>query len=410
MNILLLNHYAGSLVHGMEYRPFYLAREWVKAGHQVHIVAASFAHVRSVQPQLLEGQSYATEVIEGVHYHWLKTPSYQGNGWGRVKNMLSFMWAVRKQARHFARLIKPDVVIASSTYPMDIGPAQKIAKITQAQLVYEVHDLWPLSPKTLGNMSDWHPFIMWVQWAEDKAYRIADKVVSMLPMTLPYMQSRGLEAKKWSHVPNGIDLSEWQGYSVLNPKHHQQVDSIAAKGQPMVGYAGAHGVANALDTLLDTAALLKDQVQFLLVGNGPEKAALAQRVKQEGLSNVHLMDAIAKAEIPAFLDAVQIAYIGWHPNPLYRFGIAPNKLMDYMMAAKPIVHSVEAGNDLVQDANCGISVLPNQAQESAEAILQLAKLSPEEQKKLGQNGRDYVMQHHTYQALAAQFIDILNAK
>lgn len=409
MNILLLNHYAGSLQHGMEYRPFYLAREWVKAGHQVHIVAASFAHVRSVQPQLTQGQTYATQVIEGVHYHWYKTPSYQGNGLGRIKNMLAFMRAVSQQAKHLAQLIKPDVVIASSTYPMDIGPAQKIAKISKAQLVYEVHDLWPLSPKTLGNMSDWHPFIMWVQWAEDKAYRVANKVVSMLPKTLQYMQSRGLDEKKWSHVPNGIDVSEWQGNSVLNDKHKQAIQAIALKGLPMVGYAGAHGVANAMDTLLDTAALLKGQVEFVLVGKGPEKERLMQRVTQENLSNVHLLDSVAKIEIPAFLDCMNIAYIGWHPNPLYRFGIAPNKLMDYMMAAKPIVHSVEAGNDLVQEANCGISVPPNQPQAAANAILQLAQLSTLQQQQLGQNGRHYVMQHHTYKALADQFIKILQS-
>lgn len=409
MNILLLNHYAGSLQHGMEYRPFYLAREWVKAGHQVHIVAASFAHVRSVQPQLAQGQTYATQVIEGVHYHWYKTPSYQGNGLGRIKNMLAFMRAVSQQAKHLAQLIKPDVVIASSTYPMDIGPAQKIAKISKAQLVYEVHDLWPLSPKTLGNMSDWHPFIMWVQWAEDKAYRVANKVVSMLPKTLQYMQSRGLDEKKWSHVPNGIDVSEWQGNSVLNDKHKQAIQAITQKGLPMVGYAGAHGVANAMDTLLDTAALLKGRVEFVLVGKGPEKERLMQRVTQENLSNVHLLDSVAKIEIPAFLESMNIAYIGWHPNPLYRFGIAPNKLMDYMMAAKPIVHSVEAGNDLVQEANCGISVPPNQPQAAANAILQLAQLSPVQQQQLGQNGREYVMQHHTYKALADQFIKILQS-
>jgi glycosyltransferase involved in cell wall biosynthesis len=84
--------------------------------------------------------------------------------------------------------------------------------------------------------------------------------------------------------------------------------------------------------------------------------------------------------------------------------------MDYMMAAKPIVHSVEAGNDLVQEANCGISVPPNQPQDAANAILQLAQLSTAQQQQLGQNGRNYVMQHHTYKALADQFIAILQTK
>ena len=50
MKILLLNHYAGSPIHGMEYRPFYLAKEWLELGHDVTVVGASFSHLRSKQP------------------------------------------------------------------------------------------------------------------------------------------------------------------------------------------------------------------------------------------------------------------------------------------------------------------------------------------------------------------------
>ncbi|MFD2270333.1 glycosyltransferase [Undibacterium arcticum] len=111
--------------------------------------------------------------------------------------------------KHLAQSFKPDVVIASSTYPMDIWPARRIAKLAQAKLVYEVHDLWPLSPMELGGMSKWHPFIMLVQAAEDYAYRHADVVISMLPKVQEYMQSRGLAPHKLHIVPNGIDPTEW---------------------------------------------------------------------------------------------------------------------------------------------------------------------------------------------------------
>jgi len=177
MNILLINHYAGSTRHGMEFRPFYLAREWVRAGHRVQIVAASFSHIRARQPEF-DGAAL-DEQIEGIDYRWLRTPAYTGNGAGRVKNMLAFMAALWRDGPRLAREFRPDVVIASSTYPMDIWPARRIAKLSQARLVYEVHDLWPLSPMELGGLSRWHPFIVWVQLAEDYAYRHADKVVSI---------------------------------------------------------------------------------------------------------------------------------------------------------------------------------------------------------------------------------------
>jgi hypothetical protein len=66
-----------------------------------------------------------------------------------------------------------------------------------------------------------------------------------------------------------------------------------------------------------------------------------------------LLPPIPKAQIPAFLAAIDIAYIGWQRVPIYRFGIAPNKLMDYMMAGCAVLHSVEAGNDPVAEAGCG---------------------------------------------------------
>ena len=191
MNILLINHYAGSPKHGMEYRAYYLAREWVRMGHRVQIVASSESHIRAQQPQL-SGLDRLNETINGIQYTWFETPTYSGNGIGRVRNIAAFIGHLYRAGKQLARSFKPDVVIASSTYPMDIWPAQRIACMARGSLVYEVHDLLPLSPMELGSMSKWHPFIMLVQAAEDYAYRNADVVVSMLPKVREYMESRGM--------------------------------------------------------------------------------------------------------------------------------------------------------------------------------------------------------------------------
>ena len=203
MNILLINHYAGSCKHGMEYRPYYFAREWTRLGHQVLIVASSESHVRAVQPQFTEKRF--DEVIDGINYTWLKTSKYTKNGIGRVLNIFSFIYQLYRESSKLAKSFKPDVVVSSSTYPLDIWPAHRIAKIAKAQLVFEVHDLWPLSPMELGGMSKWHPFIVLVQVAEDYAYRRAHYVISMLPKVQSYMESRGMLSHKLAIVQNGID-------------------------------------------------------------------------------------------------------------------------------------------------------------------------------------------------------------
>jgi len=102
LNILLINHYAGTPSLGMEYRPYYLAREWVRTGHRVTVVAANFSHVRARQPQA--GQ----EVVDGITYHWLPTPGYQGNGLGRVKNIWHFLRQVWQRAPALVAACQPD--------------------------------------------------------------------------------------------------------------------------------------------------------------------------------------------------------------------------------------------------------------------------------------------------------------
>ncbi len=403
MKILYLNHYAGSPALGMEYRPYYLAREWVRAGHRVQMLAADFSHLRSSQPQA------GDELIDGIAYRWYRTPHYQGNGLGRVRNIGAFLRAVWADTPRLLREFNPEVVIASSTYPMDIWVARRLARRAGAKLVFEVHDLWPLSPIELSGMSPRHPFALLCQAAEDAAYRDADVVVSMLPKVQAHMASRGLDLRKLHIVPNGITLDEWLGEPpALRADAAAALTAAHQAGRTVVGYAGSMGLPNALDTLLDAAALLKDQpLQFVLVGGGHEQSRLAQRVADEGLRQVQFLPPIPKAQVPAFLAGVDIATLCWQRVPIYRFGIAPNKLMDYMMARCAVLHAAEAGNDPVAEAGAGLTVTPESPAAVAAGLLQLAALSPAQRREMGERGRAYVLAHHTYPVLAQRFMAAL---
>lgn len=403
MNILYLNHYAGSPGYGMEYRPYYLSREWVRAGHKVRVVAADQSHVRARAPKP------GRETIDGIEYLWVATPRYRGNGIGRARNIAVFLLALWRDARRLVRDFEPQVVIASSTYPMDIWVARHLARLAGAKLVFEVHDLWPLSPIELSGMPRWHPFVLLCRWAEGTAYRDADVVVSMLPKVHDYMASRGLDLHKLAVVPNGITLEEWVGHGEpLAPGALAALDAARRDGRTVVGYAGSHGLPNALDTLLDAARELRDEpFHFVLVGDGLEKPRLEQRVRDEGLERVTMLPPIPKAQIPSFLAAVDIAYIGWQRVPIYRFGIAPNKLMDYMMAGCVVLHSVEAGNDPVAEAACGITVEPGSPSAVADGLRRLATLSPDQRRTYGERGREFVLRHHTYPVLARQFLQAM---
>ena len=408
MRLLLINHYAGTPALGMEYRPYYLAREWVRQGHAVQIIAGSFSHVRSRQPEMA-GEP-REEWIDGILYRWLPLPRYSGNGLGRAWNIGRFLWPLWRDAARLASSFKPDAVIASSTYPMDIWVAQRIAGFARAKLVHEVHDLWPLSPIELTGMSPQHPFIRLCQAAEDAACRDADLVVSMLPNVHAHLASRGLDPARLVIVPNGVAPDDWraEGTPAVALRPDVALALRPHPGELVVGYAGSMGLPNALDTLLDAAALLRDMpLRFVLVGSGHERERLARRIAGENLVKVQLLEAIPKAQIPAFLAAVDIAYIGWQRVPIYRFGIAPNKLMDYMMAGCSVLHSVQAGNDPVAEAGCGLTVAPESAEAVADGLRRLAALGASERQAMGARGRAHVLAHHTYPVLAQQVIRAL---
>jgi glycosyltransferase involved in cell wall biosynthesis len=162
--------------------------------------------------------------------------------------------------------------------------------------------------------------------------------------------------------------------------------------------------------VLDAAKLLRNvPVSFVLVGDGMEKARLQRRVAEEQIDNLAMFPPVPKQQIPTLLRRFDIAYIGWQRLPIYRFGIAPNKLMDYMMAECVVLHSVEAGNDPVAEVGCGLSVVPESPQAVAGGVSQLLALSTAERRAMGERGRQFVLRHHTYEVLARRFLEAVAA-
>jgi glycosyltransferase involved in cell wall biosynthesis len=333
---------------------------------------------------------------------------------GRACNIASFLLQAYRRSGELAGIFQPDAVIASSTYPLDIWVARHIARRAEpapAHLIYEVHDLWPLSLIELAGMSPRHPLAWLCERAERAAYRDADRVISMLPRVHEHMRSRGLDLARLAIVPNGIDPGEWQRQpQPLRDDVVQALGAQRAAGRVIVGYAGSMGLPNALDTLLDAAKQVADlPVAFVLVGDGHERQRLEQRVGRETIGSVTLLPPIPKAQIPAFLGAIDIAYIGWQRQPIYRFGIAPNKLMDYMMAGCAVLHSVEAGNDPVAESGCGLTVAPESPAAVAQGLRELAALPLEARREMGVRGRGFVLEHHSYQVLARRFLEAMQA-
>jgi len=247
---------------------------------------------------------------------------------------------------------------------------------------------------------------MVLQKAEDFAYSKAQRVICALPKAKSYMVERGMRPEKFIYLPNGVDPDEWSSDQCRLPEEHESVlAKLRSEGQFLIGYAGAHSPVMDLHTLVEAASLLKDEpVSFVLVGHGPEKGRLEAQAGTEAESKVIFLPSVDKACVPRLLRSMDALYIGLKRSSLFKFGVSPNKLLDYMMAAKPVIHAIEAGNDIVAESGCGISIVPESPQELAKAVRRLMMLDPAERDRLGTLGQKYVLAMHDYKVLARRFL------
>jgi glycosyltransferase involved in cell wall biosynthesis len=405
MNILYINHYAGSFELGMEFRPWLLSEEWQSQGHNTRVVASDYSHLR-LQNKNFDDDFHIEKLDERIEYQWVNTPLYKVNGIKRFINILVFVFKITFHLKKLTKNFKPDVVIASSTYPLDIFPAYLISKIYGAKLVHEVHDLWPLTLKELGGFKSWHPLIILFQIAEDFSYRFSDRVVSMLPGAWNYMNKHGLSKDRFVAIPNGVRIEEWDDSKPLNQDMLETIKTKKREGYFLVGYAGSIGIANALEFFIDALAEIQHQKIFVfIVGQGPSKEELISRARDLNVKNIQFLNAVGKAQVPEFLKEMDALYIGWQKKKIYMYGTNPNKLLDYMMSSKPIIHSVTASNDWVSEGGAGISVPAEDSKAIAEAIIKMSTMNPEERLLIGKNGREFVENKHSYPMLARKFLE-----
>jgi len=396
----IVNQYAGSPHHGMEFRHYELGRELSAAGWDIVVISGSYSHLLT-KPPIVSG-TYTIENVDGLTYCWVRLPSYgRATGLGRLVNMVVFLARLYRLPRH--RLPRPDAIVVSSPSPFPVLPAQRWARQTGARLVFEVRDIWPLTLQELGGLSSRHPLVVLLGWFERRAYRAADAVVSVLPAARSHLETHGMSPTKLTVVPNGIGAEALREPTMDPPG---DVRRAASRAGFNVGFVGTLGIANALETLVEAARLLREEdIGFVLVGHGPEERRL--RELAAGLDRVAFPGSVEKADVPATLRLFDCCYVGYHRSALYRFGIAPNKVYDYLAAGRPVILAAEASNDVVAEAGAGLTVQPDDPPALAEAIRSIRAMSAADRAVLGSSGRAFVEREHTYRSLAGRYLPVL---
>jgi len=293
-------------------------------------------------------------------------------------------------------------VVYSSPSLIGYLGAKRLARSTGAKLVFEVRDIWPLTFQEVGGYSNNHPFIRFLQWVEDYAYKTADHATSNLQGAVEHMLARGLPKNRFTWIANGFAFDEVSDAEALPAS---VADYISAHGF-RICYAGTMGSANALESLVEAAKLVAEErsdICFVLVGEGRSKSVLMANAKELGLSNVIFLDAVPKKQVQSVLAQCDACFLGWKDSSLYNYGIAANKLFDYLYAGKPILHAYSGRFDPVARYGAGITVPAENPGAIAKAAIQLKEMTEIELKSMGANGHQAAMSQHEYAVLAQKY-------
>ncbi|WP_341706915.1 glycosyltransferase family 4 protein [Halopseudomonas sp.] len=401
--VWIVNQYGSTPEVGMGGRHYYLARELARRGVRVYLIVAGYHHLMRIKPKVDEAFK-VEEVSDRFSVVWVRVPTYLGaRSKQRVLNWFLFAWRVRGAASVIPD--RPDSILCSSPSPFAFLMSRALSKKFSARLLFEVRDIWPLTLTEIGGHGKSHPLIWLMQWVEKKAYRESHVVISNLENAVQHMEAHGLAKEKFCWIPNGFSLEEAECVSPLDVAIHSKIP----KGKFVVGYAGTLGVANALDTLIDAAKELAsvEGLVFVLVGGGEEALRLKEKAACYDLKNVIFLDRVAKENVYSVLEIFDVCFIGWKAEKLYRFGIAANKIPEYMFSGKPVLHAYGGGCDPIHRYGAGVVVAPEDVTDLVRGVLQLYRMSDEERMRMGANGRKAALKYYEYGELAERLLGVL---
>lgn len=398
MNIIYYYHYCGSYNYPKEWRAYYLSKAFSDLGHNVTVIGASTHHMHR---EIIDQQEeVVSKFVESIEFKWLKVPKYIGNGLGRIKNNLSYAYSVWKlDPVADLSLNKPDFIIASSVHPFHVLGAIKWARRYRARVAFEVRDPWPLSLNLLLGLPKWHPFSLLLSSFQYIGHKFTDKTISLASNLEEYMRGHGLDEGKFIYACNGIDFDqELSQVSILD----KDLKELRSRYKRIFMYTGSHGVPNALEHVIDAFNLVDDDIALVLIGDGTEKKNL---IKRSSNPNCYFFGPVPKPQMQKVLSYSDVCIISWQNIPMYKYGVSPNKIFDYMWAKKPIIQAIDSPGNQVELASCGINVPPANPQAFKNAIEKMSSSLDSDLHALGENGYQYLKEHCQFNDIALKILN-----
>lgn len=379
-------------------RHYELACHLIAMGHQATIVASNMSYLAGKKNSQLDNADEKDGLIIKRAY---TLPGMHKNFVRRVLSYLSFM--VSSVFKGLASGAS-DIVIGTSPPIFQAASAWLVSVIRRCPFVLEIRDLWPAFAVDMGVLRN--PLLIKLAKGLEKfLYKRADKIIVNSPAYETYLLQQGIGPEKIAVIPNGVDTGQFE--AAVNATAIREQYQL--KDKQVVTYAGALGMANDIPTLLQAAKQLQHRknIHFLLAGDGKERVRLEAMAKQLQLENVTFTGPLPKASMPDVLAASDVCVAILQDIPMFAMPY-PNKVFDYMAAAKPVVPVINGAiREVVERAEAGVYSPPGDADALARTLEDMLS-DPQALQEMGERGRAYVKAHFERSQQAKQFADVLS--
>ena len=386
-------------------RVYAFAQRLRDRGHDVTIVGRNANELELENPRERAGGFYTRGTLDGLDVVLLKVPYSQA--FSKTKRLLSYGGFTAGATAVASGLGRYDVVFASSS-PLTIGLAGVTAsRVRRAPFVFEIQDLWPALPVALGVLKGKRE-IQAAEWLELKLYDAAEYVIVCSEGSGDSLKRRGVPADKVVLIPNIADVGHFRpDRSDPTFREHHGLD-----GKFVAIYAGAMGITNGLDQIVDAAAVLQqrgdDRVVIAAAGNGTERERLERKADELGLRTMLFLPDIPRERIPDVVGSADATITAFAPNPLLETN-SPNKFFDSLSAGKPTIVNLNGWlRRLVEENEAGVYVPGGDGEALANVLTDLAG-RPEEAARMGENARRLAEREFARDLLADRFADTIEA-
>lgn len=370
MHILFLTDNFPPEVNAPASRTFEHCSEWVRAGHEVTVITCAPNFPRGKVFGGYRNRLWQRETMEGIQV--IRVWSYISANEGFTKRTLdymSYMVTAIVAAPYVRRL---DVVVGTSPQFFTVCAAWVVSAMKRVPFIFELRDLWPESIKAVGAMKEGRTLEA-LERLEMFLYRKASQIVSVTRSFKEILTRRGIEPDKISVVTNGIDLSRFKHL----PKDPELVEKYDLEGRFVTGYIGTHGMAHALETVLEAAQRIAqtdngDRFRFILLGDGAKKASLRARAAEMELENVIFIDSVPKQEVVRYWSLLDVSIIHLKNTELFTT-VIPSKLFESMGMGIPLLHGVAGESaEIVTSEGAGLVFQPEDAEDLCHQLRRLA--------------------------------------